>query len=110
MKLPNAHQAVVDLSKLIDYCLSLDHPKGRHKARVFASVLGLGNSDADFLRSALLEAAQDAEAVPGDHDEYGRRYVVDFLLVGPSGRGTVRSSWIVRAAEDFPRLTSCWIL
>jgi hypothetical protein len=110
MKLHNGHRAFVDISKLTDYCLSPVHPKGRHKARVFASVLGLDAGHAEFLRSALLEAARDAEAVPADHDEYGRRYVVDFLLVGPSGRGTVRSTWIVRAAEDFPRLTSCWVL
>lgn len=36
MKLPNADRAVVGLAKLRDYCLSPTHPRGRHKARVFA--------------------------------------------------------------------------
>jgi hypothetical protein len=40
MKLPNAAQALVDLAKLRDYCLNPAHPRGRHKARVFATALG----------------------------------------------------------------------
>jgi hypothetical protein len=32
MKLPNADQAVVGLRKLTDYCLSIAHPRRRHKA------------------------------------------------------------------------------
>jgi hypothetical protein len=40
MKLPNGDQAVVDIAKLRDYCLNKDHLRGRHKARVFAAVLG----------------------------------------------------------------------
>ncbi len=34
MKLPNAENAVVEIAKLRDYCLSEDHLRGRHKARV----------------------------------------------------------------------------
>lgn len=37
MKLPNADRAVVDLRKLRDYCLSQEHPRGQHKARLFKS-------------------------------------------------------------------------
>ena len=32
---------IVDLAKLRDYCLNEEHPRGRHKARVFRSRLGL---------------------------------------------------------------------
>jgi len=45
MKLPNPERAVVDLEKLRNYCLSLSHPRGRHKARVFEAVLGLTSYD-----------------------------------------------------------------
>ena len=41
MRLPNPSRAFVDASKLRDYCLNAQHPRGRHKARVFASALGL---------------------------------------------------------------------
>jgi hypothetical protein len=57
MKLPGGADAVVDIAKLRDYCLSPVHPRGRHKARVFAAVLGLTQADADFLREELLSAA-----------------------------------------------------
>jgi hypothetical protein len=47
MQLPNAERAVIDIVKLTDYYLSPDHPRGRHKARVFASALGMTASEAD---------------------------------------------------------------
>lgn len=63
-KLPNAEGTVVELRKLRGYCLSEEHPKGKHKARVFASDLGLA-------AEALLAAARSEEAIPTEEDEYG---------------------------------------
>jgi len=96
--------------KLSDYCLNEQHPRGRHKARVFASALGFTLDDAQFLRQALLRAAVEGDAREGERDEYGRRYVVDWEMSGPRGRATVRSSGIIKHGEDFPRLTSCYVL
>ncbi len=110
MKLPNSDRAVVDIVKLSDYCLSATHPRGRHKARVFAAVLGLTADQADLLSDALLEAARTEEATPGDQDEFGQRYIVDFTMKTATGAALVRGTWIVRAGEDFPRLTSCYVL
>jgi hypothetical protein len=61
-RLPNGDEAVVDLRKLEDYCLSPSHPRGRHKARVFREALGLQQSDAAWLRNVLLEAARLGQA------------------------------------------------
>ena len=110
MNLPNAHRAVVDIAKLRDYCLNPDHPRGRHKARVFAAVLGLTADNAEMLQEALLDAARDYQAAGGENDAFGARFVVDFEMDGPAATVRVRSSWIVRASEDFPRLTSCYVL
>ena len=110
MKLPNGDRAVVDIVKLTDYCLSTTHPRGRHKARVFAARLGLTADQADLLRDALLEAARTEEATPGDQDVFGQRYLVDFTMTGLAGQAQVRRTWIIRAREDFPRLTSCYVL
>ena len=63
-----------------------------------------------LLRQALLEAAFPAEATEGEQDEYGQRYVLDCEVAGPAGNAMVRSSWIVLSEEDFPRLTSCYVL
>ena len=110
MKLPNPEHAVVDIDKLRNYCLSPEHRRGCHKARVFAAALGLTFDDARYLREALLAAVRDNDAVPAEHDEYGMRYVVDFMVNGPAGQAAVRSSWIIRRGEDFARLTSCFVL
>lgn len=110
VNLPNGVRALVDIRKLREYCLSLDHPRGRHKARIFAAALGLGPDDADFLRGELERAAVTGEVVVGEADEYGQRYVVDFEVVTGSGPAVSRSTRIVRTDEDFPRLTSCYVL
>ena len=82
----------------------------RYKARVFASALGLTADQADELQTALLQAASAEEATATDADEYGQRYVIDFTMKGPAGEARVRSSWIVRTGEDFPRLTSSYVI
>jgi len=80
MKLPNAEQAVVDVKKLRDYCLNVHHPRGRHKARVFASSLGIVATDAEILRRELLAAAVTEDAQLIEANEYGQRYQLDLML------------------------------
>ncbi|MBA3702443.1 MAG: hypothetical protein H0W79_06385 [Rubrobacteraceae bacterium] len=109
-QLPNPENAVVEMQKLRDYCLSPEHPRGKHKARVFASSLGLTGEDSEELRQALLSAAVSGEATLAEEDEYGQRYMLDFEMSTEAGSATVRSGWIVRSGEDFPRFTSCWVL
>ena len=56
MRLPNAEHAAIDIEKLKDYCLNPEHPKGKHKARVFYEKLGLTRNDAELLRELVLES------------------------------------------------------
>lgn len=109
MKLPNPHQAVVEIEKLREYCLSRDHPRGRHKARMFQEKLGMSDEHAERLQSDLLDAAYH-EAHEGISDAYGRRFLIDLEMTGPGGQATVRSAWIVRVNEEFPRFVSCYVL
>ena len=110
MKLPHPEHAFIDVRKLTDYCLDPDHPRGRHKARMFASVLGITRDDAEQLRYALLLAARTQESRRAEKDEHGERFVVESWVAGPRGRARVRSLWIVRTGESFPRLVSCYVL
>jgi hypothetical protein len=110
MRLPNRSAAVVDIEKLSSYCLSLSHPRGRHKARVFAAALGLAAPDAPSLRAALLRAASRGESTPIEADEYGQRYLVDFDMTHAGRRARIRSAWIIIRGELAPRLTSCYVL
>lgn len=75
-KLPNPENAVVEMRKLRGYCLNPDHLRGKHKARVFTSALGLTAEDSEELRDVPLSAAVSEEALPAEEDEYGQRYVL----------------------------------
>jgi hypothetical protein len=110
MKLPGGERAIVDIGKLVDYCLSSVHVRGRHKARVFGSALGVTSSDGEFLRGELLRAAREGEAKEGRSDEYGARYTVDFKVIRGHRGAQVRSAWIVPRGESTPRFTSCYVL
>jgi hypothetical protein len=110
MKLPNADRAEVDIRKLRDYCLDPNSPKGRNKARVFKAALGLTRNDASLLRDELLSAARERACELGEVDDYGQRYTLDFQLETAAGRHQVRSGWMVRHDEDFPRLTTCYVV
>ncbi len=109
MGLPNGSAAFVDIRKVRDYCLNPDHPRGRYKARVFAAALGIMQDDAEVLCDALLHAAEEGSAELGELDEYGQRYAVEFEFIGPDGSAIIRSAWIIRLDEDFPRFVSAYV-
>jgi hypothetical protein len=67
------------------------------------------SADADVLRHELLRAARDSDAVEGNADEYGRRYTIDFELTR-NARAAIRSAWISRRGQTFPRILSCYVL
>ena len=92
------------------YCLDPHHPRGKHKARVFFSALGLTSADAELLRDQLATAAHAGFSVPGSFDEFGTRYTIDFRMTCGSRQATVRSAWIILRGENNPRLTSCYVL
>jgi hypothetical protein len=49
MKLQNGDRAIIPIGKLLGYCLNPNHPKGKHKARVFKSALGITADNAEPL-------------------------------------------------------------
>lgn len=108
-RLPNAAKAVVDKAKLSSYVLNPDHPVGRNKARVFRATLGVTQDDAGLLEAALLAAAADEEGVLERSDAYGAHYSLEFVINVRGRSATVRSLWIVRAGEDFPRFVSAFV-
>jgi hypothetical protein len=60
VKLPNGLRADIG-TKLEEYVLNPRHREGKHKARVFESVLGITVANADVLRRALLQHAADSD-------------------------------------------------
>lgn len=110
MKIANADRAVVDIVKLSGYCLNKQHPRGKHKARLFETMLDLTDQDARGLQATLLEIIKTHEAIEGRHDQYGKRFIIDFEMIRKKRKAVIRSSWIIRKGEDFPRFISCYVL
>ena len=108
MKIPNAEQAVVDIRKLRDYCLNPEHDEGKHKARLFASAFGMTSADAEDLRAALLSAVKGDNAALGRRDEFGQRYVLEFMFEWHHKQAVLRSGWIIEHHSDTPKLTTCF--
>lgn len=106
MKLPNGQHC--DLGrKLEDYSLNPLHREGRHKARVFDSVLGITQADVEVLRAAIRSAAASSEEAEARGDNgFGEVFNLRFALTTGRGYATVLTSWIVLHNEDFPRLTT----
>jgi len=92
-KLPNPDKALIDIDKLSGYCLNSEHQDGQHKARVFKSALSLGT-----------------DAIPTKRNEYGQKYVIDFEINHSDKMAKIRSAWMVRNNENFPRLITCYVL
>ena len=57
MKLSNGDNAVIPMDKLTEYCLNPNHSSGKHKARVFASALGITAEKAEDLSALIARAA-----------------------------------------------------
>jgi hypothetical protein len=109
MKLPHHADATIDLAKLRDYVLNPDHPRGKHKAKIFARFLGFDDRDASELKRQILAQIGEAECLPGFADDYGQRFQVDVPVTGKSGPVIVRTGWIILKGESAPRLTTCFV-
>ncbi len=110
MILPNAHFAHIDDEKLVGYCLSPAHEEGKHKARVFASALGITEGIYFVLRDEILSAVLKEAATLTREISYGVLWQVDFNMTYLNKSATVRTGWIILNNEDFPRLTTCFII
>ena len=110
MLIPNAENAVIDIRKLRDYCLNLNHDDGKHKARLFLSILGMTADNAEELRQILFEVVRVYEAQLGRQDIFGQRYTLDFPIEWQNRRATLRSGWIIEHDSDIPKLTTCYPL
>jgi hypothetical protein len=110
MKLPNGHRCDLG-TKLEDYSLNPLHREGRNKARVFESALGITKANAEVLRAAILSAAASSDqAEARGNNGFGEVFNLRFPMTTGRGSATVLTAWIVLHDEDFPKLTTCYIV
>jgi hypothetical protein len=108
VKLPGFERAIIEHEKLHGYLLSESHPIGRFKAAFFAS-LGYSPDRSERLAADLRELIARVDAVPAGVSEYGQKYVVSGILVGPSGKSApVATVWMILHEEDIPRFVTAY--
>ena len=110
VKLRNAHLAVVDRGKIVDYLLHEAHPDNGGKARFFTS-LGFSRDDPERLVMALRDVAEHGDVVKSAESVHGEKYVVEGSLsrhTQESRRGRVRTVWIIDHGGDAPRLVTAY--
>ncbi len=109
MKLPNADRAIIGDDKLHQYCLNPGHSEGSHKAYLFSKLLGISQNNSEELRE-ILRGINDTEQVAFHRpNEYGMLYYIDSMITRPERTFRIRTIWIVRENEDFPRFVSCYL-
>ena len=110
MKLPYGNQVVQQqiTDKLTTYSLNFEHKDGKHKAHLFREKLGIVLENQEILLSALMSIAIHNEVVYQTKSEYGDKYLIDFDLTTEVGTSKIRSCWIVRFGETYPRLTTIY--
>ncbi|MGH2609174.1 MAG: DUF6883 domain-containing protein [Tepidiformaceae bacterium] len=108
MKLPNAEHAVIDGRKLTEYVLDAGHGRGRHKARLFQSIMNIGPGDAGVLMDLLRQLAAEDEVDVTRETDFGIEYVLHHPLPDTDPPAALRHVWIVLHGEDVPRLVTCF--
>lgn len=109
VRLPNAENARIPTDKLVRYALDPRHERGRHKARVFESALGITASDWRYLHDQILEALPDAPVRATRITPFGVAYEVVVVIDGLNGAShPVITTWIVEGNGP-ARLTSAWV-
>lgn len=109
LKLPNIENAVLDIEKLTEYCLSNEHYIGKHKAKVFKNRLNITVDDSFELKRKILENLENYETHKTFSDFFGTRYFVDIEIRKLDKSGIVRTHWIIKVNENFPRFVSCYV-
>ncbi len=111
---------IIERRKLEEYLLSPVHPVGRHKLRLWQTVFGIGEGDAELLERLIREQlpqAKPEERVSKVIEEPERVIRQWQLLIpnfrGPNGHeGPVKTGWAFDPAsptnEDRPHFTNAY--
>lgn len=106
--IPNAEKAIIDTDKLHGYILSFSHPLGRFKAAFFQK-LGYSIENCDLFEQCLRQIIITRETIRIETSRHGRKYIVEGLITGPSGKKVhLVTVWIILNKEFIPRFVTAY--
>lgn len=110
-------QGEIDRRKFESYLLNPEHPDGRHKLRLWSSVLGIGHADTDLairlIREQLPRAAVEerpGRPVRGSAQTIPRWELLIPAFIGPAGEAPVLTAWARDPRAARPHLTTAFPL
>ena len=107
MPIPKATEAVVEIEKIRDYLLNLDHPEGKSKAVWFES-LGYTRSRWRRLANDISRIARSAPEYSVEPTAFGVKYIVSGVVgVDHERTGIVLTVWIIEGDKP-PRLVTAY--
>ncbi|MDH5718375.1 MAG: hypothetical protein OEZ22_12170 [Spirochaetia bacterium] len=109
MRLPNGKNCYIDARKINDYCLNIYHPRGKHKAILFEKLLGISKENSNELIYWLKQAVLENDAFEQNSDKFGKWYYIDIKKFD-NQNVIIRSVWIIKVNENFPRFVTCYII
>jgi hypothetical protein len=108
VKLPNAHLAVVERAKIVEYLLNAAHPDNGGKAPFFMA-LGFRPDDWEVFAAALRRLALNSSVSQNTETVHGGKYIIDGTIETPVGKTpVVRTIWIIDIGLDAPRLVTAY--
>ncbi len=100
-----------DMSKkLTEYCLNMEHEKGKDKARVFESILGIKKEDYKFLRAQLIQGLKENKVEYRELNCHGINFGANIKIQGKNGKmAIVTTGWIYDFNKRNIRLITAYI-
>jgi hypothetical protein len=86
----------------------LRHDKNGITQRILRATDGQANPETGS--DKLSEIATNEDCQLGRKTDYGQRYLIEFELSHGRKTARVRSIWIIRTGENFPRLVTCYVV
>ncbi len=95
MKIPP--DAIIPTEKLTNYLLV---PRQRSDKSKFLAQAGFTLKNPADLEQAIRHLLSENDAVQDRHDDYGTFFQVTGSLVGPNGKLSVVTVWMIRTTDD----------
>ena len=100
----------IDPRKLTQYALNSASPLGKHKAVLFARLLGFTRENYTLLLAQLEQAAMQSEVTLHSEDSHGARFTADIPVQGTEGQeAVVRTGWILPHGSREAHLTTLYV-
>lgn len=101
--LPNFDNVFIPDEKISGYCLNPRHERGQHKAKIFKSVFGITEDDAELLKSEIIKNLGRFEILSQSKNKFGRIYTVLMEVRIFNKGGKICTAWMIENGTDFPR-------